>query len=62
MRDSDLGEPEILRRRDGASVYSTHGNPPVHHTAILSRKNVSWMPPAALMGDALGQRRRNGAP
>lgn len=24
-RDADMGEPAILRRRDGASVYSTHG-------------------------------------
>ncbi|MCP9276799.1 MobF family relaxase [Mycolicibacterium arenosum] len=23
--DSDLGEPDVLRRRDGASVYTTHG-------------------------------------
>ncbi len=36
VRDSDLGEPEILRRRDGASVYSTHGTHLFTSTAILS--------------------------
>ena len=34
--DSDLGEPQILRRRDGASVYTTHGTDLFTSAAILS--------------------------
>jgi conjugative relaxase-like TrwC/TraI family protein len=34
--DTDLSEPEVLRRRDGASVYSTHGTQLFTSQAILS--------------------------
>lgn len=34
--DTDLAEPAVLRRRDGASVYSTHGTQLFTSQAILS--------------------------
>ncbi|MCV7008731.1 MobF family relaxase [Mycobacterium gordonae] len=34
--DTDLAEPTVLRRRDGASVYSTHGTALFTSQAILS--------------------------
>ncbi|WP_264055832.1 MobF family relaxase [Mycobacterium nebraskense] len=36
ISDSDLAEPNVLRRRDGASVYSTHGTALFTSQAILS--------------------------
>jgi conjugative relaxase-like TrwC/TraI family protein len=36
VSDSDLGEPEVLRRRDGASVYTTHGTALFTSSEILS--------------------------
>ena len=36
IHDSELGEPAILRRRDGASVYTTHGTHLYTSSAILS--------------------------
>ncbi|WP_165615323.1 MobF family relaxase, partial [Mycobacteroides chelonae] len=34
--DADLGEPQALRRRNGASVYSTHGTELYTNAAILA--------------------------
>jgi conjugative relaxase-like TrwC/TraI family protein len=34
--DTDLGEPAMLRRRDGSSVYSTHGTEVYTNGAILA--------------------------
>lgn len=36
VADTDLAEPAVLRRRDGASVYSTHGTQLFTSQAILS--------------------------
>ncbi|MGB9302497.1 MAG: hypothetical protein WCB92_02140 [Mycobacterium sp.] len=36
VSDSDLGEPALLRRRDGASVYTTHGSALFTSSEILS--------------------------
>lgn len=36
VTDTDLNEPAVLRRRDGASVYSTHGTQLFTSQAILS--------------------------
>lgn len=36
IADSDLGEPQLLRRRDGASVYTTHGTQLFTSSEILS--------------------------
>jgi hypothetical protein len=36
VTDSDLGEPAVLRRRDGASVYTTHGTQLFTSSEILS--------------------------
>ncbi|KDE96914.1 hypothetical protein Y900_030235 [Mycolicibacterium aromaticivorans JS19b1 = JCM 16368] len=36
VSDTDLAEPSVLRRRDGASVYSTHGTQLFTSQAILS--------------------------
>ncbi len=36
VADSDLSEPQMLRRRDGASVYTTHGTQLFTSSAILS--------------------------
>jgi conjugative relaxase-like TrwC/TraI family protein len=34
--DTDLGEPDVLRRRDGTSVYTTHGTALFTSTQILA--------------------------
>jgi conjugative relaxase-like TrwC/TraI family protein len=36
VSDSDLGEPAVLRRRDGASIYTTHGTALFTSSEILS--------------------------
>lgn len=36
VHDSELGEPAMLRRRDGASVYTTHGTQLFTSSAILA--------------------------
>lgn len=35
-RDADMGEPAVLRRRDGSSVYSTHGTELFTSEAMLA--------------------------
>ncbi|MBV8347547.1 MAG: relaxase domain-containing protein, partial [Mycolicibacterium sp.] len=34
--DADLGEPELLRRRDGSSIYSTHGTQLYTSAAVVA--------------------------
>lgn len=39
ITDTDLAEPAVLRRRDGASVYTTHGTALFTSQTILSAEN-----------------------
>ena len=47
--DAERGEPDVLRRRDGASVYTRHGETVYPARRCWALSDASWRPPTTVM-------------